>query len=138
MDNIDVLIVEDEQNDQLFIQRALNKHAEGTSVKFVPSAEDALEYLEHNAAPALIVTDLTMPGMGGHQLVSKLKADDRHRRTPIIVLSTSSDNQDINDAYDNHANSYLVKPRDLSGYMNIVTTLRDFWFKTASLPQRQT
>ena len=82
----------------------------------------------------MILLDLNMPGLDGHTLLENVKDDDRLRHIPIIVLSTSSNLDDVNKSYRNGANSYIQKPGDMSGYVNMVRELQDYWFVRCQLP----
>jgi CheY-like chemotaxis protein len=106
----------------------------------VRDGEAALDYLYHRGAhaeaerPALVLMDLRMPGIGGHELLLRLKSDAGLRTIPIIVFSSSALPQEVRAAYAEGANSYLRKPEERAGLQAMVQALRDFWFTAALLP----
>jgi CheY-like chemotaxis protein len=82
----------------------------------------------------MILLDLKMPGMDGHEVLAMIKTDPHFRHIPVIILTSSRLEEDILRAYDIGANSYLPKPGDALGYSNIATELHRFWVETAILP----
>ena len=123
------LIVEDDKLDRYLIRRAFQVVSENIEIEFAEDAESALEILTVRDAPSVIVTDLRMPGIGGMALLSRLKSDESLRRIPAVVFSTSSESEDIQQAYDNYANSYVVKPDNSAGYERFALRLRDYWLE---------
>jgi len=122
-----ILIVEDDQLDQYLIKRAFDQCDHGGEYAFASDAEDALAQLQAGPLPQLIVTDLRMPGIGGFGLLRELKSDQKLKNIPAIVFSTSSQEEDIREAYDRHANSYVVKPTDSAGYERFAFRVREYW-----------
>ncbi len=131
----ELLIVEDDPNDRFLIAHALKNFAQGVKFDFSDCAEDAWVRLQNGDIPNLIVTDLRMPGMGGHEFVARLKKHDDFKEIPTIVFSTSPNASDVQKCYSNYANAYVVKPQNLDGYKRAAETLREFWFEQSSLPK---
>lgn len=129
-----ILLVEDDALDVKLIEKAMRSIEGETSLSIARDGYEALEMLETGATPHLIITDLKMPRMNGHQLLDKLKTDPRFRQIPVIVLSTSDDKCDVVKSYESHASSYMVKPSSASSYRNIASRIREYWFQTAALP----
>jgi CheY-like chemotaxis protein len=89
----------------------------------------------HNAArPDLILLDLNLPGKDGRQVLAEVKGDPTLGTIPVIVLTTSQMQEDINRAYSLHANGYIAKPTDFASYSAMVETIGQFWIGLASLP----
>jgi CheY-like chemotaxis protein len=90
----------------------------------------------HKGAPRpdLILLDLNLPGKDGRQVLSEIKSDAKLRRIPVVVMSTSQATEDILQAYDLNANSYVSKPVELESFMSAVDAIQHFWLKTAALP----
>ncbi|MAK62653.1 MAG: response regulator [Ponticaulis sp.] len=131
---VNVLIVEDDELDRFLIRRALESVGVKFKFHFENSAEEALSSLGDGGLPQLIVTDLRMPGMGGFGLLERLKSSSEHKRIPTIVFTTSSIQDDVDDAYDRFACSYLVKPNDNEGYERFAKYLNNYWVTENRLP----
>ena len=86
-------------------------------------------------APAIILLDLNLPGTDGREVLKEIKSDPGLRMIPVIVLTSSSDERDIQACYAAGANSYLKKPVDLKGFIEAATRLKDFWLEIAILPK---
>ena len=135
-----ILLVEDSPSDALFAIRALKKHAPDSEVFHVIDGVEAMDFLHQRAqrsdgaSPDLILLDLNLPRMNGHEVLREIKSDHALRRIPVVVLTTSYREPDIFAAYDSHTNAYLVKPVDLSDFDRIVKVLTDFWVGANRLP----
>lgn len=135
-----ILIVDDSPSDIFIAQEAL-KHLDG--VCGVDVAEDGVEAMEflrregkhqHAQKPDLILLDLNMPRKDGREVLAELKADEKLRRIPVIVLTSSSADSDILKAYNLHANCYVTKPADFNEFKQVIRALELFWFRSATLP----
>ncbi|GAA4557251.1 response regulator [Planotetraspora kaengkrachanensis] len=133
----DVLVVEDDPGDQLLIEEALTAEGRLRSIVRAPDGLAALEHLRSaERHPDLIMLDLNMPRMGGAELLSILKTDDRLRVIPVVVLTTSSAPEDISDAYRRHANAYVIKPADFDEFTQAVQNIDTFYNAIAAqIPQ---
>lgn len=135
-----VLLVEDSDADAEALMRVVRRMAVGAEVVRVHDGESALDYLHRRGAysdvcrPAMVLMDLHMPGISGHELLVKLRADAGLRSLPIIVFSSSVLPADIEGAYAEGANSYMRKPGERAGLESMVQALRDFWLSVALLP----
>lgn len=132
----DVLLVEDDEADAFMITDALEEHRDGRIITQVVDGVAALEHLRaaDSTRPDLIVTDLNMPRMNGHELLKILKADEDLRTIPVVVLTTSADRRDVLAAYDSHANAYVTKPLTLDDFTGAVRSIDDFFLRTAASP----
>ncbi len=108
--------------------------------------EEALDYLYHrnqfsdkvkSPRPDLILLDLNLPGTDGREVLEEIKKDPKLKTIPVIVLTTSSDDKDIEKCYQAGANSYITKPVDLHGFFEAIQRLKDFWFEVAILPKNE-
>lgn len=129
-----ILLVEDERVDQLFIVRALKEVSGDVEIEVTGNGKEALNSIDEHGNPALIVTDLNMPIMDGHELLDTIRANTKLRKIPIIVLSTSDERKQIELSYEKFANAYIVKPNSTGAYNSIAQSLYSFWFKAAQLP----
>ncbi|MHB8606445.1 MAG: response regulator [Thermoplasmatota archaeon] len=125
-----VLLVEDDEWDALAARNAFAKSALAPVIDIALDGVEALEYLRRDGKPLpdLILLDLNLPRMDGREFLGHVKTDERLRRIPVIVLTTSKAQKDILKAYDLHANAYLNKPFDPEEYPAIVHAIEEFWF----------
>lgn len=141
-----LLIVEDSEEDYIATERALKgKHGGITnSIVHCKDGEEALDYLHQRGAfsdkeksplPNLILLDLNLPIVDGHEVLSKIKSDKRLRKIPVIVLTTSSDEKDIESCYELGANSYVQKPVKLDSFVEAISRIKDYWFEIVVLPK---
>ncbi|MCK8677633.1 MULTISPECIES: response regulator [Streptomyces] len=134
----DVLLVEDDVADAMLIQDALTER--GTrNLTQVDDGVAALEYLRdpESTRPDLIVLDLNMPRMNGRELLAVLKADEKLRTIPVVVLTTSSAPDDVTGAYRQHANAYVTKPVNLEDFERAVQSIDAFYLDTTTKLPRQ-
>jgi CheY-like chemotaxis protein len=132
-----LLLVEDEPADAQIFTELLSDLTHEIRVKHVYNGQEALDYLYAPDAvrPELIVLDLNMPVMGGHEFLMLAKADPRLRMVPVLVLSTSEHPRDIHGAYNNHANGYVVKPANIAEYQVLLERIMAYWQGAVRLPR---
>jgi two-component system, chemotaxis family, response regulator Rcp1 len=87
------------------------------------------------ARPDLILLDLNLPKKDGRKVLAEIKGDDNLKRIPVVVLTTSEDEQDVLESYNLHANCYIVKPLDLDRFITVVKSIEDFWLRIVVLPK---
>ncbi|MGD9110186.1 MAG: response regulator [Phycisphaerales bacterium] len=138
-----VLLVEDDPGDQKLIKHALSTQQLQSNLKIVPTGEDALAYLEsckkqqpENPWPDLILLDLNMPGMGGKEFLKRIKADEQLDDIPVVIVSTSDAESDVEDSYRLNAAGYVQKSASLDELERIIQKLTKYWFATSSLVKR--
>ncbi|MGP0090268.1 MAG: response regulator [Xanthobacteraceae bacterium] len=142
-DTIHVLLVEDNEADVDLTRAMLESARFDIKLSVAKDGIDAIDFLNGVGSwsepghPTLIVLDLNLPRKDGRQVLSVLKSEDRFRRIPIVVLSSSDSEKDITNCYHVGANCYLVKPSDLSSYRVLLHMLEEFWLGAASLPRRE-
>lgn len=134
MINHQILLVEDDALDVTLIKRAIRSVSPEIEIVHAADGESALAMLSNGPAPRLIVTDLKMPRMNGHQLLKTLKANSDLKRIPVIVFSTSDDINDVRSCYEEYANAYMIKPQSASAYRKVADTIRQHWFEIAAVP----
>ena len=135
-----VLLVEDDAGDQKLVKKALADREMGNKLYVVASGEDALEYLQRSKCsdvksprPNLILLDLNMPGMGGREFLHLLKADDDLCSIPVVVLTVSDAEIDIQECYKLKAAGYVQKRTSSKEFQKIVGELAKYWFEMSSL-----
>jgi chemotaxis family two-component system response regulator Rcp1 len=132
-----ILLVEDSLADIELTLDALTDATVPHRVTVVRDGAAALEHLRHqqNARPDLVILDLNLPCITGHQVLAAMRSDDRLRRIPVAVLTTSSAETDVTVTYDLGANCFLTKPVDVDQFAHVVHAIEDFWLRVVRLPQ---
>ena len=134
-----MLVVEDDLGDQKLLRSALNNLSMPVVFSVHGTAEEALEYLgesknqEGCPRPNLILLDLNMPGMGGREFLRRIKLDDSLCAIPVVVLTTSDAQSDIEQCYKLHAAGYIQKPGTPAELRQIMTRVAEYWFTNSPL-----
>ncbi len=137
---VDILLVEDNAGDIRLTREALEEARIGHRLSVTQDGVEALAFLRHEGVyatanrPDLILLDLNLPKKGGRDVLAEIKRDPYLRRIPVVVLTTSTAEEDIQAAYDLHANCYIVKPVDLDQFLTVMQSIEGFWFLAATLP----
>lgn len=129
-----VLLVEDDLADVMLVEEALAELEAAPSLERAGDGIEALEYLQDESRPRpdLIVLDLNMPRMGGAELLSVLKADERLRAIPVVVLTTSGAPEHITAAYRDYASAYVIKPFNMADFAAAVRSIDAFYRETSA------
>ncbi len=131
---IQILLVEDNPGDVRLTMEALKESPFPSTLHVAKDGAEALEYLRTRPLPDLILLDLNLPRRSGREVLMEVKSDPQLRRIPVMVLSTSRSEADVQFSYDNHANCYIQKPMDLDQFFDTVRSIEHFWCSVASLP----
>lgn len=138
-----ILLVEDDPEDQKLTRRALKTSKLRNDLFVVPDGEKALDFLHHRAefaAPAasprpdLILLDLNMPKIDGRAVLEHIKHEPNLRSIPVVILTTSSQEEDILRSYQLGVNSYITKPVSMDGFIKAIVDLEHYWFNLVVLP----
>lgn len=141
-----ILLVEDNPDDEALTIRALKKNKILNEVVVARDGEEALEYLfgtgryegrDTSIQPQVILLDLQLPKLSGHEVLKRLRADNRTAYTPVVILTTSSEQTDITASYENGANSYTRKPVDFNQFIEAVKQLGLYWLVLNEAPGRR-
>ncbi len=134
---IDVLLVEDNANDAELTIRELKKHNMANNLFHVKDGEEALDFIfatgkyegmrNVEQPPKLILLDIQMPKVNGIEVLQKIKADERTKATPVVILTSSKEDPDIQKCYTLGANSYIVKPVNFEGFADAIKNLGFYW-----------
>lgn len=139
-----ILIVEDNDDDYMATVRAFKKANLANPISRCTNGDQALDYLFHRGEfsdlskapkPSIILLDLNLPGTDGRGVLSAIKADPDLMKIPVIVLTTSDAEQDIERCYAAGANSYVKKPVDLEGFIKAIARLTEYWLDVSILPK---
>jgi CheY-like chemotaxis protein len=137
---IEILLVEDSAADVRLTMEALKEAKVANQLTVVDDGVKAMDFLRRNGCysdaprPDLILLDLNLPCKDGREVLAEIKADLVLRRIPVVVLTTSSAQEDILKAYDLHANCYITKPVDFRQFMVVVRAIEEFWLTIVKLP----
>jgi CheY-like chemotaxis protein len=136
----DILLVEDNQAQALVAQSAHRRAKLPGVLHLAQDGREAIAFLRregkfaHKPTPDLVLLDVNLPGKSGWDVLDEIKTDERLGVIPVLMLTTSSDPSDVYHAYARHANAYLTKPDDLSGFIELFRSIEAFWFHAAMLP----
>lgn len=138
MEDVHILLVEDNEGDIILTQEALKEAKIRNKITVARDGEEALAMLQNSTTlPDLILLDINLPKIDGLEVLTTIKANDRFRMIPVIMLTTSAAERDIMTSYANHANCFITKPVDLARFMDVVRTIEDFWITIVRLPQKK-
>jgi two-component system response regulator len=142
--NQPILLVEDSPEDFETTRRAFLRAGLKNPIVHCSDGDQALDYLFRRGAwtdagaaprPGLVLLDLNLPGTDGREVLEEIKRDEDLKRIPVIVLTTSSDERDVQACYRAGANSYVQKPVDIEGFFRAIERLNGYWFEVVILPQ---
>lgn len=139
--SINILLVEDNPGDIRLTQEVLKDGKICNTLNVVMDGEEAISFLKKTGKykdailPEIILLDLNLPKKDGRQVLAEIKNDPVLKLIPIIVLTTSSSEQDILNTYANHANAYITKPVDFDQFINVVRSIENFWLTIVKLPK---
>ena len=135
-----ILLVEDSASDTMLIRRSFARSKLDHTLYCVEDGEKAVAFLKQQVEykgvvrPDLVILDLNLPRLDGREVLAQIKQDPILKRIPVVILTTSSAEQDVVGSYDLHANCYIVKPFDVYDFLQIANFIEQFWLKTVTLP----
>ena len=143
MEKKTILLVEDNPDDELLAIRALKKNKIMNEVVVARDGAEALDYLfgtgayagrDTSVMPQVILLDLKLPKINGHEVLKRLRDDDRTKLLPVVVLTSSKEERDLNESYRLGANSYIRKPVDFSQFSEAIRQLGLYWLVLNEAP----
>ena len=141
---VTLLLVEDDPGDQKLIKVSLKNQKIANELHIVGSGEEAMDFLYHRGKysertplPDLILLDLKMPGMGGKEFLRRIKQDERMKKIPVVILTSSDSEKDILDSYNLQASGYIKKPVELGGFKRVMKEMGEYWFVICKLPPKE-
>lgn len=138
--SVTILMADDDQDDCLLVQRAFKASRLVNDLRFVEDGEQLMDYLYRRGKhgdvprPGLILLDLNMPRMDGREALKEIKENADLKDIPVVVLTTSKDEEDIIRSYNLGANSYITKPVTFEGLCEVMKSLGKYWFEIVELP----
>ena len=140
-----ILLVEDDPGDQELVRRAFEEAGGPCRLEIIDDGDVALQYLRRQGRfsditghprPDLVLLDLNLPRMTGHEVLTEIRADEALSRIPVVVITTSSNHEEIDRLYDLAASSYIIKPRSHDGFLKLARVMAEYWFGIVSRPSR--
>jgi two-component system response regulator len=137
---VEILLVEDSPTDVLLAMEALEYSKIANNLHVAKDGVEALAFLrgegqfKESPRPGLILLDLNLPRKDGREVLAEIKMDEKLKRIPVVVLTTSKSEADVLKAYGLHANCYIVKPVDFEKFTEVVNYIENFWFSIVTLP----
>lgn len=144
MKAIHILLVEDNEGDILLTKEALEDARIYINLSVVKDGKEAMDFLGKkdkyfNAdLPDIMLLDVNLPKKNGHEVLKYVKEDENLKHIPVIMLTTSSSQKDINLSYNNFANCYITKPVEANDFLAVVTSIENFWISIVKLPKKVT
>lgn len=138
---INILLVEDNEGDILLTKEALQDFRFPINLTVKKDGNEAILYLmnlskKDSSLPDLVLLDINLPKKNGHEVLQSVKNHPDLKHIPIIILTTSSSDKDIFSAYQEHCNSYIIKPVDVNDFFKVAAALEEFWINTVKLPSK--
>lgn len=140
MKDIFILIAEDDADDRFLLQAAFEENGFKDTLQFVENGVEVLDFLhnltnkEDAALPRFILLDLNMPKKDGREVLKELKQHAQFKKIPIVIFSTTNNEQEMRRCYELGANSYITKPNSFEGLLKTVAALRSYWMYTTNIP----
>ncbi len=135
-------MADDDPDDRLLLKEAFEVSHLGNIIDFTVDGQDLIDYLKRQGSyvelkstplPGLLILDLNMPRKDGREALEEIKSDPALRRIPVVILTTSENEDDVSRCYDLGANSFIVKPVTFEGLVHLVRTMTDYWLKIVRL-----
>ena len=142
---INILVADDDPDDRMLIEEAFEENRLANSLSFCVDGEDLLDYLYRRGKwadpatsprPGLILLDLNMPRMDGREALTRVKADPKLAKIPVVVLTTSKQEEDILRTYGLGVNSFITKPVTFEGLLRVTQVLTSYWVEIVQLPDQ--
>jgi len=137
---VEILLVEDNEGDVGLVEEVFEEAKIRNIIHVAEDGEEAMLFLNKETpfddapTPDIILLDLNLPQKDGREVLEEIKTDEKLKRIPVVVLTTSKAEEDILKSYDLHANSYITKPVDFDQFIRVVRSIEDFWLEVVRLP----
>jgi two-component system, chemotaxis family, response regulator Rcp1 len=139
---VEILLVEDNPVDVMMIKEVFNDGRVCNNLHVVEDGEEAMDFLYKRGkfssapSPQIILLDLNLPRKDGREVLAEIKGDPSLRHIPVIILTTSADEEDILKSYEHQANCFITKPVDMEQFTRTLESIGDFWFAVVQLPRQ--
>ena len=136
-----ILLVEDNEGDIVLTSEAFEESSCKVNIQVARNGKEAINILfdqnEDAQLPDLILLDINLPLLNGHEVLKKIKENEKTRHVPVAILTTSSAISDINLTYENFANCFITKPADINDFFETINALSNYWFNICKLPSKK-
>lgn len=138
--SVEILLIEDNPADARLVAEVLKDSEIKNRIHVIADGVTAMNYLNHEGdfkdsyRPDIIMLDLNLPKKDGREVLKEIKSSPKLRCIPVVILTTSSTNEDINQTYMDHANCFITKPVDFDQFLKVVRSIEDFWLTGVRLP----
>jgi two-component system, chemotaxis family, response regulator Rcp1 len=138
--SIEILLVEDNPGDVILTREALREGKIANNLHVVEDGEQAMAFLRREGPyaevprPDVVLLDLNLPRKDGREVLAEVKSDPKLKHIPVVILTTSRNEEDVMNTYGLHANCYLVKPVEYAPFLEVIRSFESFWLKVVRLP----
>jgi len=138
---VDILLVEDNPAHVDLTREALREGKVANTLNVATDGEEAMDYLLRRGSykgvrrPDIILLDLNLPKKDGREVLAEIKADESLRQIPVVIMTTSSDEEDVIKSYKLHVNCYITKPVNIDQFIEVIRSIDHFWFNVVTLPE---
>jgi len=141
MKSINLLLVEDNEGDIVLTMEAFEESRLINKITVLRDGKEAIRFFDNlpneTERPDLVLLDVNLPKVSGHDVLKHIKSDEKLRTIPVIMLTTSSAEKDILQSYKNHVNCYITKPIDIGDFIKAMAKIEDFWINIVSIPTKR-
>jgi CheY-like chemotaxis protein len=140
MRKVNVLLVEDNEGDILLTREAFEESKVQADLSVVRNGQEALDFLfkrkdyEDAQKPDIILLDINIPIYNGHEVLQQIKTDEQLKTIPVIMLTTSNSQEDVKKSYEQHCNTYIVKPLNMDEFLKVILKIDEFWLQLSVIP----
>lgn len=137
---INILLIEDNEGDILLTEEAFKEGKFSNKLTIVRDGEEAIRYLQKDEpytnapTPDMILLDINLPKINGKEVLRFIKNNNQLKSIPVIILTTSAAERDIDESYNRHANCYIIKPVRFDSFLSVVQSIENFWLSIVTLP----
>jgi two-component system, chemotaxis family, response regulator Rcp1 len=143
-ETVEILLVEDNSADVVLVREALREGKVRNDIHVAADGIEAMKFLRRRGEfdkaprPDLILLDLNLPLKDGREVLEEIKSDPELQSIPVVILTTSKDEEDVAKSYQLHANSFITKPVSFDQFLKVMRSIEDFWFEIVRLPPKKT
>ncbi|HEY4324671.1 MAG TPA: response regulator [Mucilaginibacter sp.] len=140
MKSINILLIEDNEGDIVLTREAFEECELINEIQVIRDGKEAIRFFEnldeHAVKPNIVLLDINLPKVSGHEVLKFIKNHEKHSSIPVIMLTTSSSEKDILQCYRNHVNCYITKPIEMGDFIKAISKIEDFWINIVSVPNK--
>ncbi|HLU88899.1 MAG TPA: response regulator [Cyclobacteriaceae bacterium] len=140
---IQILLVEDNEGDIVLTKEAFEDASLSYNINVARDGKEGMQYLEKKGkfadaeTPDMVLLDINLPKKNGHEVLHFIKSNDSLKHIPVIMLTTSNSENDVEKSYKNHANCHIIKPIEVEDFLYVMANIESFWINIARLPGKE-